>query len=136
MGTLIDPTEYGVADAEEPKVVKAGEEYKLRILSVDKGTDKNNLDYIMPRLEIVESPTSKDFTHFLHIPDKNNMSEKQLNRARWAWQSFCECFDIPLDMPTDPEDDWAGNEGWAILGMKEDEQYGEQNFIKKLISPK
>ena len=134
--TMLDLTEYDLPNAPEPKAVKAGEERKLRILSVDSGTDKNGLDYYMPRFEITDEPTSKDFTYFLHVPNKEKMNEKQLTRARWAMKTFCECFELPLDRPVNPEDDWPGNEGWAILGMKEDEQYGEQNFIKKFITPK
>lgn len=134
--SIVDMTEYDLPSAEEPKAAKAGTEYKLRILSVDKDVDKNGLDYLMPRLEIVDEPTSKDFTYFMHLPNREKMNAKQLTRAKWNLKTFCECFSIPMDQPVDPEDDWPGEEGWAVLGMKEDEQYGEQNFIKKFITPK
>lgn len=133
--SLLDLTDYDLDNAEEPKAVKAGEEYKLRILSVENGTDKNGLDYYMPRFEIVEHPASKDFTYFLHVPDKDKMNEKQLTRARWAMKNFLQCFGLSTG-PTNPDDDWPGQEGWAILGMREDEQYGEQNFVKKFVIPR
>lgn len=132
---MIDPSEYGLDDSQEPYAVKPGE-YKVRIISVGKGTDKNDLEYLQPRLEVDGEPYSKDFTHFLHIPNKEEMGEKQLNRVRFAYSSFCKCFSIDTTRPFDPQDDWAGCEGWAILGISESDEYGEQNFIKKLLTPK
>lgn len=132
---MIDPTEYGLDDAQEPFAVKPGE-YKLRIVDVRKGTDKNGLEYLMPSLEVSNELYSKDFTHFLHIPDKEEMSEKQLNRVRFAYGEFCRCFGINLSRPFDPEDDWPGHEGWAMLKIRESEEYGEQNYISKLVAPK
>jgi len=33
-------------------------------------------------------------------------------------------------------DDCIGRQAWAILGVSEDEEYGEQNFIKRFIKAK
>lgn len=132
---MIDPTEYGLDESQEPYAVAAGEEYKLVIVEVKDGVDKNGLDYLMPRLEIVGEPFAKDFTHFLHIPNKEAMGEKQLNRVRFAYSSFCKAFGIDTSRPYDPVDDWPGSEGFAILGVGSNEMYGEQNFIKKLVTP-
>ena len=132
---MIDPTEYGLGEGKEPFAVKKGE-YKLNIVSVRTGVDKNGFDYLMPSIEVVGEPYSKEFTHFLHCPDKDAMSEKQLNRARFAYSSFCACFSIDNTRPHDPEDTWPGHEGWAILGVGDNEEYGEQNYIKKLLKPR
>ena len=133
---MIDPTDMGLDEGQEPYAVKGGEEYKLRVIAVNEGTDKNELAYLMPQLEIVGEPFSKDFSHFLHVPNKEKMNEKKLNRVRYAYKSFCECFSIDMTRPHDPKDEWPGHEGFAILGSAENEQYGEQNFIKKLITPR
>ena len=132
---MIDPTEMGLDESQEPYAVEGGEEHKVRIVEVNEGTDKNGLAYLMPRLEIVGEPYAKDFTHFLHIPDKGSMDEKKLNRVRFSYRSFCQAFGIDTSRPHDPKDEWPGHEGFAILGLAENEQYGEQNFIKKLITP-
>ena len=132
---MIDPSEYGLEDSQEPYAVKPGE-YKLKIISVGGGMDKNDLEYLQPRLEVCGEPYSKDFTHFLHVPDKGEMGEKQLNRVKFAYSSFCKCFSIDTTRPFDPKDDWAGCEGWGILGLSESKEYGEQNFIRKLLTPK
>jgi len=131
---MIDPTDMGLEDSQEPYAVEGGEEHKLRIVEVKEGTDKNNLAYLMPRLEIEGEPFAKDFTHFLHIPSKD-MNDKQLNRVRYNYKAFCECFGIDMSRPHDPKDEWPGHTGFAILGLAENEQYGEQNFVKKLITP-
>ncbi len=135
---MIDPTGYDLDDSQEPSAVKPGEEFKLIITDVTDGEDKNGFDYLMPRLEIVGEPYSKDFTHFLYLPNKKNggkMSEKQLNKAKWGFRAFTECFGIDLSRPQDPKEAWLGHEGYAILGTSETDEYGEQNFIKKLVTP-
>ncbi len=136
MSEMIDPTEMGLDDSQEPYAVKAGEEYKLIIIEVREGTDKNDLSYIMPRVEVVGQPYAKDFTHFLHLPDAENMGDKQLNRVRWALKTFFEAFGVDTSQPLSLKDDLVGLEGYAILGLGTDDQYGEQNFIKTLVTPK
>jgi hypothetical protein len=130
---MFDPSEWQLDDSQEPYAMPDGHEAKLRIVEVTKGTDKNGEQYFQPRLEIVGEPYSKDFTHFLHVPSRK-MSDKKINQVRNAMKTFCECFDIDISRPFDPSDDWPGHEGWAILGVRDSEQYGEQNFIRKLIA--
>jgi hypothetical protein len=132
---LFDPSDWSLGESQEPYAMADGTEAKVRIVEVAKGTDKNGEQYIQPRLEIVNEPYSKDFTHFLHIPSRK-MTEKKLNQVRNAMKQFCEAFELDISRPFDPADDWPGHEGWAILGVRDNEQYGEQNFIKKLIVPR
>ena len=125
-----------IEGAEEPTVAEAGEEYKLCIISVREGTDKNGLDYFAPLYEVVGAPMVKEFGGFLHVPNKDLMTEKQYKRSLYAIKVFAACFGLDLSRPVDYEDDLPGLEGWAILGSKEDDVYGEQNTIRKYISPK
>ena len=131
---MIDFDEMGLDEAKEPYAVKGGEERKLVIVEVKEGTDKNGLEYLQPRLEIIGEPYAKDFTHFLHIPNKAKMTAKQLNRVRYSMDSFRKCFGIEGGVQ-DPKDSWPGHEGYAIVGNQKNEQYGEQNFISKLVIP-
>jgi hypothetical protein len=62
------------------------------------------------------------------------MTEKERNNTLWKLQSFKKAFGIP-DGKVDL-DDTIGNEAWAIIGLKDDPEYGEQNSIKKLVLPK
>ena len=128
--SFLDPK---LLDAVEPTAAEAGE-HKLRLLAVAEGSDKNGHDYIQPRFDILEDPHSKDFTHFMHLPDETWMDEKRLNRARWLLGQFLQAFGID---PT-VEVTWSelgGEEGWAVLGAGEDEQYGEQNYIRRYVVP-
>ena len=123
------------ADAEEPTVVPADEEYKLNIMSVRQDTDKNGAPYFLPTFECVDHPTAKEFTKFYRIPH-SDLNPKQLNKAKWAIKNLLLACGMDPSMPFDPEQDLVGKELWAILGVSDDEEYGEQNYVKKLITPK
>ena len=123
-----------VSDAQESKAVPGDEEYSLRIVELRQADDKNGNPYILPRFEIPSETLAKTFTKFLRLPNKN-MDAKQLNSCKWSLKLFFEAFGIPLV----GERDWAdyvGNEGWAILGLEESDEWGEQNFVRKFIAGK
>lgn len=126
-----------IEGAEEPTIAEVGEEYKLRIISVRGGeAGKENCEYFSPVFEVVGAPMVKEFSDFFWVPSRNKLSEKQFARACYALKVFAAAFEIDLTSPLDYEDDLPGCEGWAILGSKKDEQYGEQNTIRKYIVPK
>jgi len=133
MGSLLDIGE-GVDGAPEPKAVPADEEYKLRIIAVTHDMDKNQHPYLLPRFDIVDQPLSKDFTKFIGL-QHDDMSEKERVRARSSLRVFLECFGLPTSGQLDVED-MVGKTGWAILGLEDNKQYGEQNYVKKFIAPK
>uniref|UniRef100_A0A6M3JZL9 Uncharacterized protein n=1 Tax=viral metagenome TaxID=1070528 RepID=A0A6M3JZL9_9ZZZZ len=120
------------SDAVEPKAVPAGE-LQVRILSGVIAINKNGNPYFQPRFDIPSEPTSKDFTDYLGLPFPE-MDEKQLNQAKFKLDSFKRCFGIKKKKFT--MDEIIGLTGWAILGLKEDQEYGEQNTIRKYILPK
>lgn len=131
MPTILDIDFTGTV---EPKAYPGGKEYKLRLLDTVKSTDKNDDPYILPRFEIVGKTDSKDFTKYLPLPTKD-MNDKKLNRVKFDIQCLYECFGIPIKAKINI-DDYKGKEGWAILGYKEDEEFGPQNFIKKFLAKK
>jgi len=131
MSSLLD---IDVSSAEEPKVVPADEEYKLRILDATTSRDKNDEPYLLPRFEVIDEPLAKDFTKFLRLPH-DGLNEKQMARAQWGLKLFLEAFDMPTKGQIDAED-LKGKTGWGILGIEENAQYGEQNYVKKFIAPK
>ena len=128
---LIDEIE----DAQEPTVLKSGTEHKLRIISVRGGVaGKGECEYISPVFEVPNEPLAKEFSTFLWIPDKERLSEKQYARALSDFKKFVKCFSIDLSKAFDYEDDLPGLEGWAILGIKNSDEYGEQNTIRTFIT--
>lgn len=122
---------------QEPRVAEANSDTKLRILDVTTGTDKNGRPYVLPRFEIVGDDLAKDFTKFLTVPTKELAEEdkKKFERCRWAMKEFMEAFGIDPARPGS-EEDWVGYEGWAILGIQTSDEYGEQNYIKKFVTPR
>ena len=130
-----------IEGAEEPTVAETGEEYKLRIIGcregdrVDKNTG-NKIKYFAPLFEIVDAPMVKEFSGFQDVPNKEAMTEKQYKRSLYGIKIFAKCFGIDLARPIDYEDDLPGFEGWAILGSKTSDDYGEQNTIRKYIVPR
>ena len=129
---MFDPNEFALPDAQEPYAMPDGTEAKVRIIECTVGKDKNGLTYFMPRLEICDEPFSKDFTYFMHAPDRG-MDAKRLNRVRFMISQFFEAFSIDPSRPFDHVEDWQGLESWAILGLRRDAIYGEQNYVKSWV---
>lgn len=117
-------------DVVELAAVEPDREYKLRIIDVREGTDKNGNGYFMPRFEVVDEVGAKDFTYFLGLPN-DSMDPKRVNNAKRKIKNFLDAFSLPYD--SNPVNDWPGAEGWAILGLEETDQWGAQNFIKKFV---
>jgi len=140
MGFLDDV--MGDEEYTQPTAVPGGSEYKLRIVDVktDPSHDdnlprnKNGDAYLLPRFEIVGEPTAKEFTRYMGIPG-NDMDAKKRNQAGYMIKLFLQAFDLDSASLADPSD-LIGAEGWAILGLEETDEYGEQNFVKKFIAPK
>lgn len=121
--------DFDFSDVVEPHAVDPDKEYKLRILDVRQADDKNGNPYVMPRFEIMDETGAKDFTYFMGLPNES-MDAKRKNTVLYRIKMFLEAFDLSPD--TDPSE-WVGAEGWAILGREDNDQYGEQNFVKKFV---
>jgi hypothetical protein len=133
--SLVDFGDLDLEQGQKPTVMEAGTECKLRIVSVNKGVNKHGNDYLQPRFEVVDEPLVKEFTHYMDIPNRN-MEEKKLNNTRYGMSSFCQAFGIDASGEYDPVDVWPGHEGWAILGVSDNEEFGEQNYVRKVLPPK
>jgi hypothetical protein len=126
-----------IEGAEEPTIAEKDTEHKLRIVSVRGGeAGSNGCEYFSPVFEVMNAPMVKEFSTFLWVPTRDKMSEKQYARSCYELKMFADAFEIDLSRPIDYEDDLPGREGWAILGIKKSDEYGEQNTIKKYIIPR
>lgn len=113
--------------------VDAGE-YKIRILQVNSGVDRNGNPYLMPRYEIPTEEYSKDFTDFIGLPGPSD-DAKTINRKKLKYRDFCLAFGFN---PAEEHvlSDFEGSETWAALGKRDNnDEYGEQNYVKKYIKP-
>ena len=129
--SIIDLSNDNMDDVQEPIAVDGDQEYKLYIVTCKMDTNKNDMPYILPRLEIIDEPLSREFTKYLPLPH-NSMTEKELNKTKLGLKRFFDAFDIDSSAPVDVEE-LAGKEGWAILGVESSEEYGDQNYIKRFV---
>ncbi len=132
-GTILD---VDTSDAIEPQAVEEGE-YKIRITGFRKDSDGNIVrisesgnKFFLVVYDIPTVAASKNFTQIFSVPN-DTMDAKQLNASKWALESFKRCFGVSeINF-----DALIGREGYAILGLKNDPEYGEQNVVKKLVVP-
>ena len=126
--------EEKIEDAPEPEILPKGTEAKLRIISVRTGEDKNDLRYFMPVYDIPDEPLASEFSDFFYdLVELDKMDEKAQARALRKFKNFAKAFDLDLSQPFDLEDDLTGKTGWAILGVRKSEEYGDQNSVSKYI---
>jgi hypothetical protein len=132
--SMIDPSEWNLEEAAELETLPSGSEVCLRILSVRKSEYGNEDDgfteYWQPTFEVVDMLSVRDFTHFLNVPNKRTMTPKQFQQAQYNLKVWMQWLRMDLSTPFNPVEDWPGMEGWAILSVKENAEYGKQNFVK------
>lgn len=133
--SMIDPTEWNLEDSQEPYALKDGTEAMLRIIEVRYDKRSDGSAYYTVRLEVPNEPFSKDITEWLNVPELP-LDAKRLNAAKQKMWHFMDCFGIDRTRPSDPLEDWVGQEGWCILSLSKSDQYGEQNRISKFIMPR
>ncbi len=124
-----------LAEAEDQAVLPKNSECRCRVMAVRQDTDKNGNDYIMPLIEVLNSadfgiPNPKDFTYFMGMPH-DGLDPKQKQRSNLKIKNFLIACGLEVG-PFDP-DTFVGCEFWAILGVDDNETYGEQNYIKTLV---
>lgn len=143
MESFLDLADENLENAKEPLVVEEGE-YTLRLSDWRTGKDgnivcmdKHDQPYMQPVLEVIEceeAEFAKPFSHFLRVPSPD-LSAKDSNSAKWGIKSFCEAFGIDYTQRIDFEE-CIGLTGDALLFVAEDTGYGEQNKVRKFLTPK
>jgi hypothetical protein len=118
-------------DVVEPKAVPEGE-YELRIVEVKQDTNKNGEPYILPRFEIVGEVGTKSVGRYMALPIASMDAEK-LNKTKLGLKRFFDAMGIDASGGVDL-DALVGETVWAMLGLEEDEEYGEQNFVRRFVA--
>ena len=120
------------SDAQEPKVAPAGEEFEIRVVEVKTGDNKHGDPYFIHVFEIPSDPSVKEFSKYYGIPTES-MDAKKLNNSILGIKRLCEALSVPLSDEFNT-DSLIGMQGWAILGIEEDAEYGDKNYVKKFLS--
>lgn len=118
-----------LSDVVELHAVEPDKEYQVRLVEIREGVDKNNNPYLMPRFEILDEVGAQDFSQYFALPN-STMDAKRVNSAKLRLKQFIDCFGLDI---AEAMENWVGRTGWVILGIKEDEQYGPQNYIKRFV---
>jgi len=126
--------EEEIVNAQEPKVLKVGTECKARIISVKSGiSEKNDCKWYNVLFDVPDDPMVKEFTSFFWELDRDHLDAKQYERNLYSFKMFVKCFGVDLSRPFSWEDDLVGKEGWVIVGVQKDPQFGEKNTVSKYI---
>lgn len=128
--------EQEIKDAPEPKILPRGSEVKARIVAVNSGiSEKNDAQWYMPTFDIPSEPLAKEFKAFFwDLSERDKLTEKQIAQALRGFKNFATAFELDYSRPFDWEDDLIGLEGWVILGVQKDDEYGDKNTISKYVS--
>jgi len=130
--------EKEIADAPEAMVLPRGTEVKFRIIDMMTGeSDKNGATWYMPVFDVPAEPLVIEFKDFFwDLADLDKLSEKQAARTLRKFRLFATAIDLDYATPFSWVDDLIGMEGWAILGVKKDDEYGDSNSISKYVAMK
>ena len=128
--------EEEIKDAPEPKILPRGSEVKARIISMNSGvSDKNECQWYMPIFDVPSDPLVLEFNDFFwDLADRDKLDAKQAARALTKFKNFAAAFDLDFSRPFEWETDLIGLEGWVILGIKKDDEFGDKNSISKFVT--
>lgn len=120
-----------IENSQEPTVLEAGSEVKVRIIDVNTGvSDKNGCHWVMPVFDVPDQPLIKEFNYFMWELEKDKLKPKQYERGLNHFKNFAKAFGLDYSRPFEWED-LIDLEGWVIVGVKKDEEYGDKNTVKK-----
>lgn len=135
MSDIINLAQYAIDKAPEAEILAAGTEAELRIISMKKDEDKNGDEYILPVFDVPDEPNVLEFSDFMGLPSmamKANDEKKYLKCLR-KLQAFGLAFDIDWSEEFAIEE-LVGKRGYAILGIRKSDEYGNQNSIRKYVA--
>jgi len=136
--SLVDYTdlEKEITDAPEPKVLPRGTEVKARIINVREGiSDKNGAKWYQPVFDVPDDPMVIEFNDFFwDLADRDKLDPKSAQRALYKFKQFASAFGIDYSKPFSWTDDLVGLEGWLIVGVRKDDEYGDQNTVSKYVA--
>lgn len=131
-----DYLDSNLDDAVELQALDEGE-YLLHILDARVGKNKNKVDaqpYLLIRCEAPDYPTSKELTHVMMLPSKQHDDAKGLNKRKLVLKEFFQAvgYDFQGDF-TQAAEDVKDATFFALLGVEQNPEYGEQNRIRRMV---
>lgn len=134
--SIINMQDLGLDQTFEPEITPDNTEVKVRIIEAVEGISGKGNVYIRLRLEVADNPKAQSITTFINIPNPQTQDEKKLNNSRRFFKRWTDAFGIDQGRALNPEVDLPGMEAWAIVGVDVSDEYGEQNNVKRWVTPK
>jgi hypothetical protein len=131
---IVDLGQYKNEAENLPEVApaEADSEVKLRIIAVRVDDNKHGNKYIMPTFEIPDNLSAPEFTKYMELPRSDMDARTKAKKIRLL-ENFGQCFNFDIFSEWD-EADLVGAEGWAIVGVETDDEYGDKNYVKRFIT--
>ena len=119
-------------DAKELEVVPDGE-YELAVISAELAESKSKPGQQQIALSfsiqgVVNAPVVRHWLQLPHASDDDATTNRKLLRLK----QFCDAFDYDASNGLDTED-LTGLTGTALLSVENNEEYGDQNRIKRFV---
>ena len=127
------PSFLSVNFDEVPEIeVKPEGEYEIKCDRVRMGNSKKTGDpYAMLFLSFADDPTGKDFTEVVMLPSPDSDPKTRIARLNYV-RTCAQAFDVDISSGVN-FDDFVGQTTWAILGERDDPQYGKSNTLREFI---
>jgi len=130
--------EKEIETSQEPTILARGREAKVRIIAIREGvSEKVNCQWYQPIFDVPAEPMVIEFNDFFwDLADaKNKVEPKQFTRSLNKFKNFAAAFGIDYSRPFDWES-LIGLEGWVIVGIKKDDEFGDKNTVAKYVAKK
>lgn len=129
--------EAAINDAPEPKVLAKGKEVKARIILVRTGNSEKRGGAVWYSVvyDVPDDPMVIEFGDFFwDLSERDKLTPKEFTRGLYKFKCFAKAFGLDYSKPFNWTEDLTGLEGWLIVGVKNDPQYGDQNTVSKYVA--
>jgi len=122
-------------DVYDPELHEDGSEVELTIRSAKMQQSKSGKNQVLH--VTFHDPSNykiSPFTEYLTVPSQADKNEDpaKYNNMMLRLRAFGDAFGVNFT-GLNPENDLQGLTGTAIVGIREDEQFGRQNYIRKYV---
>lgn len=132
--SILDLTGMGMDEVLPEVILPKGTEVEVRITNVNKDTDKNGNDYIMPYFEVInheDADSIPEFSDYIPLPD-SEATVKENNKRKNKINGFLQAFGV--DSLRLNLQELKGLTGFVIVGYRESDDYGAQNTVRKYVT--
>ena len=119
-------------DTKEPTVAEAGE-HVVRIAMAEAKKSKAGADMLVLTIELPNEVGVGRIFDYLLAPQESD-DDNRVYMRKLSLNRMCECFGYDSTNGGIDTEELIGREGKALISIEDNEEYGEQNRIKRYIS--